>query len=210
MPCPTDPRRRPTRPHLASVVAATLALAGCALPPAPPAAPPASTVPSAPPPAPPTRFVTVLPAPLAAEPEDLAARQLLRFHEQLRRLPAADLAREQQRLAAAGTPDDTLALALLLSQTRQPGDLARALTLLDPLARGDSAHAGLARLLQSRLTEQQRLEAQSERLAQQLREQQRRLDQLSQQLDALRAIERSLGTRPPAGPVPPASTPRTP
>ena len=81
--------------------------------------------------------------------------------------------------------------------------------LLDPLLRDDPAHAAhsaLARLLHARLTEQRRLEEQTERQAQQLREQQRRLDQLNQQLDALRAIERSLGSRPAA----PASAPRSP
>lgn len=209
MPCPTDPHRtQALRCLSALMVVATLALSGCALPAAPAAAPAPEPATAAPPPAPPTRFVTVLPPPSPPEPEDLAARRLLQFHDQLRGLTAPELAREQQRLAAAGTPDDTLALALLLSQTRQPGDLARAMALLDPLARADTAHAGLARLLQSRLNEQQRLESQAERQAQQLREQQRRLDQLNQQLEALRAIERSLGTRPPAAPA--AATPRTP
>lgn len=154
-----------------------------------------------------------MPAPVAVvappspevPPEDLAARQLLAYHERLRTLSAADLAREQARLANPAGPAETLEAALLFGQGRQPGDLARALALLDPLVRETSPAAPLARLLQSRLAEQRRLEEQAERQAQQLRDQQRRLDQLSQQLDALRAIERSLGTRPP-----PPSAPRTP
>jgi chemotaxis protein histidine kinase CheA len=205
-------------------------------------------------------IVTVLPVPTPPEPADVAARRLLAFHERLPTLSSAERAQTQARLAASGSPDDTLALALLLGQTRQPGDLSRALALLDPLARDAPApateaasaaaaaaaaaattispapaaaaagaasqppaqasepaslrapatpaaaasppHAALARLLRSRLAEQRRLEELAERQAQQLREQQRRLDQLSQQLDALRAIERSLGTRPAAPPAP--------
>ena len=173
------------------------------------APPPTASVVTPAEPAPAPRFITIMPAPQAPDPADVAARRLLSFHDALRNLPPSELPREQARLAASGTADDTLALAMLLAQTRQPGDLARALVLLDPLLRDDPAHAAhsaLARLLHARLTEQRRLEEQTERQAQQLREQQRRLDQLNQQLDALRAIERSLGSRPAA----PASAPRSP
>lgn len=190
---------------LAIVIAS---LAGCAQRPlvAPPEPVPAPA-PALPPPPP---LVVMAPAPPPPE-EDLAARRLLAFHERLRTLPAAELAREQARLANPATPADTLELVLLLGQARQPGDLARALALLDPLVREPSPQAALARLLQARLNEQRRAEELAERQAQQLREQQRRIDQLSQQLEALRAIERSLGTRPsPSSSTPPASAPRTP
>ena len=48
--------------------------------------------------------------------------------------------------------------------------------------------------------EQRRLEDSLERQSQQLREHQRRIDQLNERLEAMRAIERSLTTRPPAAP----------
>ena len=222
MPCPIDPpwpaAPAPIRWALGCSVAAATLLSGCTPLPLTPAPAPASTSTSAPTaePATPPRYVTVLPAPAAPlpDPADAAARRLLAYSDTLRNLPAAEWTREQARLAVGGRADDTLALALLLGQTRQPGDLARALSLLAPLVRDDSphtAHTALARLLNTRLGEQRRLEELAERQAQQLRDQQRRLDQLNQQLDALRAIERSLGTRPPAAPVaPPASAPRTP
>ncbi|HSM21606.1 MAG TPA: hypothetical protein VK876_05285 [Rubrivivax sp.] len=109
----------------------------------------------------------------------------------------------------AGNPAATLENALMLAQTRQPYDLARAQVLLEPLARegAPAPWANLARLLQTRLADQRRLEEQAERQAQQLREQQRRLDQLASQLAALKAIERSLATRP--IPPPPAASPPT-
>lgn len=200
MPCPIDtPARWPLW------LAGAALLAGCAQPVQPP--PPGPAAAPNPTQAPPTPapVAVVAPALPAVPPEDLAARQLLAFHERLRTLSAADLAREQARLANPAGTAETLEAALLLGHGRQPGDLTRALALLDPLVRESSPAAPLARLLQSRLAEQRRLEEQAERQAQQLRDQQRRLDQLSQQLDALRAIERSLGTRPP-----PASAPRTP
>lgn len=195
MPCQTD--RRP--PWLAALL-----LAGCAQPvvlpvpePAPAPAPPPVIV-VAPAPAP-----VVVPAP--TPPEDLAARQLLAWHERLRALPSAEQAREAARLQNPAGADETLALALLLAQGRNPGDLARALALLEPLARDTAApQASLARLLQARLGEQRRLEELAERQAQQIREQQRRIEQLGQQIEQLRAIERSLGARPaPPVPVPP-------
>lgn len=209
MPCPTDRRTGAARAkrllQVLAVSAVLGAVAGCAQRPA--ATPTPEPVPTPAPalPAPPP-LVVVAPSPPPPA-EDLAARQLLAFHERLRSLPAAELAREQVRLANPASPADTLALALVLSLTRQPGDLARGLALLDPLVREPSPLAPLARLLQGRLAEQRRVEELAERQAQQLRDQQRRIEQLSQQLEALRAIERSLGTRPSP---PPASAPRTP
>lgn len=135
-------------------------------------------------------------------------------------MPPAELAREQSRLDATrqGEPGDAdtsagsaLELALVLAQSRQSGDLARALGLVEPLTRPGALPRWqpLARLLHVRLAEQRRLEEQTERQALQLREQQRRLDQLASQLEALKAIERSLSNRaPPAAGA--ASTPPTP
>ncbi len=256
---------KPMRPLvLASLV---LALAACTTPlPAPvPASapvgvtpPPVSPVPPPPAPAPPA---APTPEALARE----ATQSLLRFHERVRDLPAAELAREITRLEArlavgpaaaslpvppassapaaaqpasaaasgaaaappaaspsvtplpaapqtpAGAPNlaqHSLELALLLAQQRQNGDLARALSLVEPLQRpgAPASTQPLARLLFARLSEQRRLEEQLERQASAVRDLQRRADQLAAQLEALRAIERSLNTRPP-GPALPVPTP---
>lgn len=137
-----------------------------------------------------------------------AAVRLQTYGERVREFGPAEIAREQVRLAEA--PDDPagrLQLVLLLAQSRQNGDMQRALQALDPLTRPTAAlpWRALAKLLQDRLVEQRRLEEQNDRLNQQLREQQRRNDQLGTQLEALRAIERSINGRPPA-PAAPAPT----
>jgi len=125
-----------------------------------------------------------------------------------------ELAREFARLDPPGHPASVLEFALALGQTRNPGDTVRALNVLDPLARSTDPQMApwrpLARLLTARYAEQRRLEEQIERQAQQLREAQRRQDQLTQQLEALKAIERSLTNRPPASPPPAGTGNRTP
>ncbi len=113
-------------------------------------------------------------------------------------MSASDLAREAARLGDPPRgPRAALALAIVLAQTHGPGDLLRALALVEPIARSTHPAAApwqpFARWLAVRYAEQRRLEDQVERLAQQLREQQRRLDQINEKLTALRAIERSLG-----------------
>ena len=196
---------------LLTLLTATLAgsLAGCVTPPAPPAPAPAATplpppppvaAPVPPPPAPPS---TPDPAAVA----DAAARRLLAFHERLRDGGPLDLAREQARIGESpDQPGSALELALLLAQRQQPGDVARALTLLEPLTRAGAPAAwqAPARLLHARLTDQRKLEEQVERQATQLRDQQRRLEQLAAQLEALKAIERSLNNvrSAPAAPAP--------
>lgn len=216
MPWPTDPARaalrRAARPaaRCSAALAAALLAAGCTTPPPPASAPAPSPpevsvvpvyVPAPPPP------VALPPAP---DPADAAARRLLAFHERLRTMGTPELAREYLRLSEAAGPPESLELALLLAQRRANGDLARAVTLLEPLLRDDAAGpwAAPARLLHARLAEQRRLEEQVERQGQQLRDQQRRIEQLASQLEALRAIERSLTTRPPAPAVPGAAAPR--
>jgi hypothetical protein len=203
---------------MAAALAAAMALAaGCAaLQPPPPEPAPAPVMPAAPPPEPPP------PAPAPPPPDpaalaDAAARRLLAFHERLRELSPAELAREQARLTEQPPePALTLELALLLGTSRGNGDLPRALAMLEPMARPGAPQPWqpLARLLHARLAEQRRLEEQVERQGQQLREQQRRLEQLGSQLEALKAIERSLTTRPPAGaasaPAQTTTPPRTP
>jgi hypothetical protein len=210
----------------ACVVAA--AVGGCALAPpqveapAPqPTTPPVVALPPPveppPPPAPP-------PAPSPQERADAATRRILAYQEQLRPLAGAELAAEIGRLnnqlpanQGAGWPATALELALALAQSRNPGDLARAISLVDPVVRSVAPDfqpwQPIARLISARLTEQRRLEEQIERQTQQLRESQRNVQQLNEKLEALKAIERSLTNRappPPAAPASPATAPRAP
>ena len=77
-----------------------------------------------------------------------------------------------------------------------PSDLPRAQALVQKVqaASTDEAQAlqPLARLIGARLAEQKRLEELLDKQATQMRDQQRRLDQLNERLEAMRAIERSL------------------
>lgn len=122
------------------------------------------------------------------------------------RMSSLELTREIARLseleeAAAENP---LLLATALAQTRQPADTARALGLVQRLlaspAEAARAHHPLARMMEVRLLQQRRLEEQLERQAVQLRDLQRRNDQLNERLEAVRAIERSLTVRNPSAP----------
>lgn len=136
------------------------------------------------------------------------------------RMAPAELTREIARLSEAeeASVETPLLLATALAQTRQPVDTARALGLVQRVMGNttDAAQAlhPLARWMESRLLQQRRLEEQLDRQSQQLREAQRRNDQLSERLEAVRAIERSLTTRPaplPAAPAsPPGSSPQRP
>jgi cell division protein FtsB len=149
-------------------------------------------------------------APASTGATEAATARLLAWQERLRDLPAVELARE---IARRDPPADAaaaveLALALLQSRalaqaTNQPpnGEVARALALLEPVARHASPWQATARVLAGRVAEQRRLEEQVALLQQQLRDQQRRNEQLAAQIEALRAIERSLGaTRAPTAP----------
>jgi hypothetical protein len=195
----------------ATMAAAALALQGCAwVRPAPaPTPPPApAEAPAAPP------KVVVVPAPPPPpEPADLSARRLLAYHEQIRQMSAQDLGNEINRLngvvsatATAAPPDAVLELALALSHQRAGGDLARSVALLEPLTKSSAPELApwqpLARLLLGRVQEQRRLEEALARETARNRDQQRTLQQLNEKLEALKAIERSMTTRPPG--VPPA------
>ena len=95
-------------------------------------------------------------------------------------------------------------------------ELLRAQELLGRVLGNASAEAQalhpLARLLAARYGDQRRLEEQLERQTQQLHDLQRKLDQTHERLEALKAIERSLTSRPPAAPAPAANCthPKTP
>ncbi|MBB6559912.1 hypothetical protein HNP48_002584 [Acidovorax soli] len=205
---PSPSLRRARRFPIGTLVLAPAALlAGCTSP-APPRSPPApvAVVVPAPLPVPPPAEPTPLPAAPAMPPapEVSQVALTLAYADRVQRMAPAELTREIARL---GEAEDTLAasplnLALALAQTRQPVDTARALALVQRLLGHNDAATQplhpLARLLEGRLLQQRRLEEQLERQAQQLREAQRRTDQLNERLEAVRAIERSMTARPAA------------
>ena len=138
--------------------------------------------------------------------------RMLAYAERVRVMPPAELTQEAARLGDAASPEAQIQLSLVLSQLRQLPELIRAQELLARvLGNGDAQPLHpLARLLASRYAEQRRLEEQLDRQNQQLRDVQRRLDQTNERLEALKAIERSLTSRPAAAPAsaPAASRPR--
>jgi hypothetical protein len=137
---------------------------------------------------------------------------LLGYAERLHGLSPAELTSE---ITSLGEPGQQLMgqmqLGLALSKSQQPVDTARALGLFQRVIAQNGTAATpfkpLARLLATRLIDRRRLEDTVERQNQQLREQQRRIEQLTERLEAMRAIERSL-TRP--GNAPGLRSPRPP
>lgn len=138
--------------------------------------------------------------------------RMLAYAERVRVMPPAELTQEAARLGDAASPEAQIQLSLVLSQLRQLPELIRAQELLARVLGNADAQPlhPLARLLASRYAEQRRLEEQLDKQNQQLRDVQRRLDQTNERLEALKAIERSLTSRPPAAPAsaPAASRPR--
>ena len=199
-----------------SAAATALLVSACGTMPTPPTEPTVTTVITTPAQAPAPQILVITPvqAPTAAPPEALTTQApplpdvvtaLLTYSERVRQLNPSDLAAE---IAVQGDPGNVplrqMQLALALMHSPQAVDTARALGLLQRVVGNPSPEATplkpLARLLGYQLMEQRRLEDGLERQSQQLRENQRRIDQLNDRLEAMRAIERSLTTRPPAAP----------
>ena len=205
----TSPELRHASVWVSSLVAA-LVMVGCSTKAAAPTAPPEPpAIEAAETPAPPEPEVAE-PAkkpkkPVVVDPAVLVLAQT----DRTLRMSPADLSKEIARLteleeSAIETP---LLLAVALAQTRQPVDTARALGLVQRVL-GNNAPAAqalhpLARLMESRLLQLRRLEDQLDRQTQQLRDAQRRNEQLNERLEAVRAIERSLTTRPTPAPTTP-------
>jgi len=201
------------RSSAAVALAVPLLLVGCAThappapapAPAPAAAPAPAPAPVSPPPilpveaeprAPATQLVPPSPGPIGA---------MLAYADRVRGLSSGDLQAEINRLGEPGDmPALQMQLGLALSQTRSSPDLARALGLMQRAAANNTADGlalqPLARLLASRYLEQRRVEDDRDRQVQQLRDAQRRIDQLNDRIEALRAIERSFSR--PAAPAP--------
>ena len=134
-----------------------------------------------------------------------AVIRILAYADRARRMQPAELSQEVIRLSDVAGPTEQVQLALLLNQFHQLPELTRAQELLSRVLTNDGAQAQalhpLAGLLAARLGEQRRLEDQLEKQAQQTRDVQRRLDQTNERLEALKAIERSLTSRPPPAPA---------
>ena len=179
------------------VAAMAVWVAGCTTPPPPPA-----EVVAPPPPVPRVVPVEVEPAALASQLAPLPANSpapvamMLAYADKVRPLNGNDLGAEIARIGDPGdSPTTQMQLALALAQTRNPADLARALGLLQRVIANTSPEAQglqpLARALAARYLEQRRVEDDRDRQAAQVREAQRRIDQLNDRMEALRAIERS-------------------
>ena len=201
----------------AIALSCALLLAGCAAPRKPTPAPVAVAV--APTPAPPAITpVEAEPLAPATQPGSLFTQwtqgpvgAMLAYADKVRPLGAPELAAELNRLGdLVETPAVQMQMAIVLAQTRVPADLARAVSLLQRVNANPSADAlplqPLARTLAARYAEQRKVEDDRDKQAQQLRDSQRRIDQLNDRIEALRAIERSFA-RPNPAPAAPA-TPR--
>lgn len=161
--------------------------------------------------------VTATPAPLpnAAFDGSEAMLELLREAYQFRLLNGPQLAAEIDRMERLERhrldARQRLRWALALSQTLQVQDTQKALGLVQEVLESPDEQSvalrPLAHLLGQMFREQRRLDAQNERLSQQLRDNQRRVEQLNDRIEAMRAIERSLN-RP--APLPTAPRPATP
>lgn len=168
------------------LAACALLLAGCAAP------PPKQTP------------VLVQTPPRIVVVADPKLTELLAYQASLRLTTPSELVKVQLELARADhAPQNTIRRAMLQATLRTPGDLARAQTLLDSITQATSDEAKLlaplAQFLSGQYADLRRQDEAVERLNGQVREAQRRNDQLNEKLEALKNIERSLSVRPATG-----------
>ncbi len=148
---------------------------------------------------------------------------LLRYFEQIKKLPEPELSKEYERVRQGFALDksDFVRLQLVLFAilpNASSAEIAQGLILIDPLLKdnaGPSPLGAFALLLNAVLTEQKRLEdgMQGMRvvmqdlkngmqgLTQKLKEQQRHEEELQEKLDALKAMEGTLMERERARPM---------
>jgi DNA repair ATPase RecN len=131
-----------------------------------------------------------------------AVAVMLDYADRVQLMSPAELGQEITRFGDSATPADQVQLSLALSQLHQLPELVRAQELLGRVLANAGEQAQplqpLSRLLSSRYGEQRRLSDLLDKQTQQTREVQRRLDQTNERLEALKAIERSLTSRPPS------------
>jgi hypothetical protein len=140
---------------------------------------------------------------VAAAAADQSVGELLAFQSGVRLLKPAELAKSlAEPDAQPGTAAATLRRAMLLAAQRGGGDLARAQALLDaivaPATPDGPALKALARFLSAAAGDARRQDEAQDKLALQVREAQRRNEQLAEKLEALKNIERALSVRAPA------------
>lgn len=189
--------------YLTCVLAALLAACATAPAPAPASAPAPTAAPvsSEPEPAPAPRVILM---PVASKIDELLA-----YHQSLRRLSHPELVGELQALERKPESNHlALQRAMLLAILQGEGDIVRAQRYAEGVVTSQEPDAEslrpLARMLAAHYGELRRLSEQAARLHQQNREYVRRVGQLSNMLEGLKAIERAL----PAGPA--AQTPPAP
>ncbi|MYM25695.1 hypothetical protein GTP46_23995 [Duganella sp. FT135W] len=163
---------------------------------------PPKPAPEPPPPPPPLVQIVTQPAP----PDEIGP--LLSYHQSLRRMSQGELLKELSGLGLQQrSPRVALQMGMVLMLTRGSGDLARAQALLDGIASSTDADTAplrpLAQLLSSNCAETRRVADHADKLATQQKENQRRIDQLNETLEALKTIERTLPVRPTPTPTPP-------
>lgn len=157
--------------------------------------------------------VSAAPAPIAAAVVANETEDLLAYYQRIRLLPPAELPKMLADLnALARNPHREVQRAIVLGFMRNNGDLARAQALLDGVIKSTDAEAEhikpLAYFLSTNYAEWRRLDEAADKQSQQLKEAQRKAEQLGQKLEDLKTIERQLPTRPRnSGGSAPATTP---
>jgi hypothetical protein len=147
--------------------------------------------------------VPPLPVPEVVPPVKVSSEVegLIGDFQRIRRLPAAELAREQEtaRQAFSQSRSDAarVRLAMAIAIPGGPaGEDARALELLDPLVKNPAAPLhGLAFMIASYIQDQRRLATQLQSTQQNVHGLQQNVQALQQKLDALMTLERSLTER---------------
>jgi len=125
----------------------------------------------------------------------------LAYYQMLARMSPAELGRERSVLAALPpTPNTQLRMAMLLGHPRGPGELGKAIALLDGVLKANDPAAvslhPLARLLADNYLDRQKQEVQLERQGIQLKDSQKKAADLQEKIDGLADIERTLPQRP--------------
>ncbi len=178
------PRALPAPPALPALLLAAAVAAGCAQ------QPPKTIVKE-------VRVQVPVQVPVVA-PTDNAARLVLNLNDRLRQMSPLELAQEvAPRDDGALAPGAAVQLALALMFSHNNGETFRAQTLLDQVLRDARPEADewrpMAQFLVDRVAEQRRMESELDKTRQARDDLQRRLDDANRKLEALKAIERSLG-----------------
>ncbi len=139
------------------------------------------------------------PAPIVRNTSDTdTLTDMLAYQAAARQMSAPELGRALAEQARQ-RPSASLLLhrAMLLAAQKGNGDLLRAQNLLDGMIADAPELKALAQSLATGYAEARKQDETVDRLGAQLREAQRRNEQLNDKLEALKSIERTLSVRPP-------------